>query len=180
VLGVRSSPSAFDPLPWGLLEESDAVFLTAGDAGAVRLARRAKVLVATTRVLGLLQEASVQLDAVVGSSLDPSEQYREGDLDPAPRLVVRTAGQAGGTFQAPGQPEERYPATPLPGPVVDTYGCGDSFAAGLTFGLGAGLGPQAAIAVGARCGAAVATGRGPYSTQPTREELEEAGVIPRR
>lgn len=171
VLGVRSSPSASDPLPWSELEDADAVYLTAGDPAAVRLARKARVLVATSRVLPLLKEAGVQLDAVVGSSLDPAEQYREGDLFPPPKLVVRSAGAAGGTYQLAGEPERPFPAFPLPGPLVDTYGCGDSFAAGLAFGLGLGLTHERALDLAARCGAAVATGGGPYSTQLTAADL---------
>lgn len=173
VLGVRSSPSASDPLPWSELEGADAVYLTAGDVEAVRMARKAKVLVATSRILPLLNEAGVELDALVGSSVDPAERYADGDLVPAPKLVVRSAGEAGGTYQVAGGPAQRYPATPLPGPVVDTYGCGDSFAAGLTFGLGMGLSPEKALHLGALCGAAVATGRGPYPAQLTRADLPE-------
>lgn len=171
VLGVRSSPSSTDDLPWDLLEDADAVFLTAGDVQAVRLARKAKVLVATSRILPLLAEAEVRLDALVGSSVDPAERYRDGDLTPVPRLVVRSDGEAGGTYQVAGGPVRQYPATPLPGPVVDTYGCGDSFAAGLTFGLGLGLPPEEALHLAALCGAAVATGRGPYPAQLTRADL---------
>lgn len=175
VLGMRSSPSGADDLPWELLEGADAVYLTAGDAAAVRLARKAKVLVATSRIIPLLNEAGVELDALVGSGLDPSERYEHGDLVPAPRLVIRSASEAGGTYQVAGEPVRTYPATPLPGPVVDTYGCGDSFAAGLTFGLGMGLPPEKALHLGALCGAAVATGRGPYPAQLTRNDL--AGLV---
>jgi ribokinase len=46
------------------------------------------------------------------------------------------------------------------GRLEDTYGAGDCFAAGITYALGAGLGPGEAIAFGARCGAAALTGRG--------------------
>lgn len=172
VLGVRSSPSSEDQLPWELLEGMDAVFITAADAQAVRLARKAKVLVATSRVLPLLAEAAVELDALVGSRVDPSERYAEGQLNPAPRLVVRTDGSDGGTYQPAGEPEQDYPPTPLPGPVADTYGCGDSFAAGLTFALGLGLPPDRAVAMAARCGAAVATGRGPYTAQLTSADFD--------
>ena len=176
VLGARSSPSAADPLPWDELEQTAAVYLTAGDVEAVRLARKAKVLVATSRILPLLREAHVELDALVGSGLDPSERYQDGDLTPAPKLVVRTTGPSGGMFQTAGEAPRSYPAAPLPGPVVDTYGCGDSFAAGLTFGLGLGLAPEAAVKFAARCGAAVATGRGPFTTQLTRADLGELGL----
>ncbi|MFL6244316.1 MAG: PfkB family carbohydrate kinase, partial [Acidimicrobiia bacterium] len=54
---------------------------------------------------------------------------------------------------------------PLPGPPVDAYGAGDSFAAGLTYGLASGRSPEEALALGARCGAACVTGRGPYAGQ---------------
>ena len=49
----------------------------------------------------------------------------------SPRLVVKTFG-AGGVVAEPGG---AFPAVPPPGPIVDTYGAGDSFAAGLTFGV---------------------------------------------
>ena len=48
---------------------------------------------------------------------------------------------------------------------MDAYGAGDSFAAGVTTGLAAGLPIAEAIRLGARCGAACMTGRGPYSAQ---------------
>jgi ribokinase len=46
--------------------------------------------------------------------------------------------------------------------VRDAYGCGDSFAAGLTFALGAGHAPGDALAIAAECGAACLAGDGPY------------------
>ena len=63
------------------------------------------------------------------------------------------------------QPGGPYAAAPLPGPVQDTYGAGDCFAAGLTFALGRGDEPLEAAAFAARCGATVVTGRGPYERQ---------------
>ena len=106
-----------------------------------------------------------RLDAVVGSANDPAERFNDGDVDPPPRLVVRTAGSHGGTYERAGAARLEYPATPLPGPVVDAYGCGDAFAAGLTFALGGGQQADVAVRFAARCGAAVLTGRGPYSGQ---------------
>jgi ribokinase len=50
---------------------------------------------------------------------------------------------------------------------VDAYGAGDSFAAGLAYGLAAFGDPEKAIELAARCGAAVLTGRGPYEGQLT-------------
>lgn len=165
VLGERLAPNSADSLPWETLSQADAVYFTAGDPHALRLARQARVLVATSRVLPLLAGSGVQLDAIVGSARDPSEQYQDGDLEPPPRLVVRTAGSSGGTFQIAGGPEQEFSPAAVPGPVGDSYGCGDSFAAGLTYALGAGYGPEEAVAFAARCGAAALTGRGPYEGQ---------------
>jgi ribokinase len=76
-----------------------------------------------------------------------------------------TAGARGGTWQTPGDEAQPYAAVPLPGPVGDAYGAGDSFAAGLTYGLGAGMAIAEAVQMGARCGAANMTGRGAYDGQ---------------
>ncbi len=170
-MAERLEARSGDPLPWDDLADADAVYLTAGDVGAVRAARRARMLVATSRALARLQEAGVVLDALVGSGRDPSERYAPGDLNPAPRLVVITAGSAGGSFELPGIRSGSYPVAPLPGPIVDAYGCGDSFAAGLTYGLGIGLDAEDALRLAARCGAACLTGRGPYEAQLTLKDL---------
>jgi len=148
-----------DRLPWHELGRCDAVYFCAGDEDAVRRARRARVLVATARELPTLRRAGVELDALVASGKDDAESYRPGDLDPEPRLVVTTSGALGGWAQ-PGGP---FSAAPLPGPVVDTYGAGDSFAAGLAFGLGAGLDTPGALEFASRCGAAALTGPGVHS-----------------
>lgn len=175
VIGERLAPFGDDELPWGNLSEVDAVYFTAGDAAALRHARRARVLVATARAMEVLAAAGVQLDALVGSTADPAEVYEHGDITPVPRLVVRTEGGKGGTFQVAGESEQRFAAAPLPGPVVDRYGAGDSFAGALAYGLGAGLSPDEAAGLAARCGAAVLTGAGPYETQLG---LAESGLAP--
>lgn len=165
VIGNRLGPNGEDPLPWDELAETDAVYFTAGDAAAVRRARAAKVLVATARGIETLAEAHVELDALVASGKDLGERFDAGSLDPPPRLVVRTAGAAGGEWERPDGERGRYEATPLPGSVADAYGCGDSFAAGLTYGLRAGMDVEHALELAARCGAACMTGRGPYEGQ---------------
>jgi ribokinase len=167
VLGPRLGPHGADPLAWDLLDDTDAVYLTAGDVEAVRNARRARVLVATPRGLDTLSDAHVELDALVSSGRDPGEVYRHGDLDPVPRVVVRTLGGAGGEWETASGERGRWAAAPLPGPVCDAYGAGDSFAAGLTYGLGAGWEIERAVEIAARCGAANMTGRGPYEGQLT-------------
>ena len=93
------------------------------------------MLTATARDLEILRRGGVELDALIGSGEDEAERYHAGDLDPEPHLVVTTSGALGGWMQ-PGGP---FTAAPVPGPREDTYGCGDSFMAGLTFALGAGL-----------------------------------------
>jgi ribokinase len=165
VLGERIVPVRSDPLPWDTLAELDGIYLTGGDADAVRAARAARVLVATPRAMGALAASGVKLDVLVRSASDPGEHYEPGMLDPAPRWVVSTRGGLGGAWT--GETEGAWKATALPGPVVDAYGCGDSFAAALAYGLGAGLALPDAIELGARCGAACLCGRGPYGAQLT-------------
>lgn len=171
-LGDRLEPEADDPLPWDELEGIDAVYFTAGDVEALRMARRARVLVATARAMDRLVEASVQLDAVVGSSRDASERYEPGALSQQPGVAVRTDGLRGGTWRTPDGRSGSYSAVPSPRPISDLYGCGDSFAAGLTFALGRGDPLDEAITLAARCGAWCASGRGPYGNQLTTAELD--------
>jgi ribokinase len=161
VVGPRADPAGDDDLPWHELDGCDAVFLTAGDTGAVRHARRAPVLVATSRAVGCLRGTGVRVDALVGSAADPAERYEPGDLDPEPARVLRTEAAAGGSWDD-AEGGGRWEAVEPPGPPVDSFGCGDSFAAGLTYALGAGLGLTEAIEVAAREGAACAARPGPY------------------
>ena len=175
VVGERHHPRADDPLRWDDVEGADVAYVTAADEAAVRIARRARVLVATSRILPLLRGAGVELDALVGSDADPAETYRDGDLDPPPRLVVRTNGSRGGTLAVDGEAPRSFPAAVIDGPVVDRYGAGDSFAAALAYALAAGLAPPEAVALAARCGAAVLRGKGPFEGQLTRADLQEGG-----
>lgn len=168
VLSQKLVPRGGDSrLPWHELRGIDGVFFVSGDAEALHHCRAARVLVATSRELATLKEAEVQLDALVGSGEDEGEVYRPGDLDPPPHVAVTTAGGLGGWLQ-PGGP---FRPSPLPGPVEDTYGAGDCFAAGLTFALARGDAIEDAVQVAARCGAAVMTGRGPYQGQLSEGEL---------
>jgi ribokinase len=170
LLSHKLVPRASDPLPWDELADYDAVYFTGGDAEAVRRARAARVLVATARELPTLQESGVELDVLVRSADDAGERYEPGDLDPLPRLVVATEGKEGGTYDGE-QGSGRFEAVAIPGTLVDTYGAGDSFAAGLTFALGAGMEIDEALALAARCGAWCASGRGPYGNQLTANDL---------
>ena len=156
-VGPKLRPRGHDDrLPWHELASMDGVFFVAGDPDALVHARRARVLTATTRELDVLKRGRVALDALIGSGNDDAERYRVGELDPEPKLVVTTSGALGG-WTRPGGP---YTAAPPPGEIVDAYGAGDSFMAGLTYGLAAGLDTSEAVAFAARCGAGALTGRG--------------------
>lgn len=163
VIGSRLGPRADDALPWDALDGADGVYFTAGDAGALRHARRATALVATSRAREVLR-SGVRLDVLIGSDADAGERFPE-DLEPVPAAIVRTDGSRGGTYETAGGASGRFDAAPPPGPVADAYGCGDSFAGGLTYGLAAGDSLEAALALAARCGAACLTGHGPYEAQ---------------
>jgi ribokinase len=92
-----------------------------------------------------------------------SATARRDLTDPPPH---RSHGwRRGGSLETADGRSSRWEGVPLPGPAVDAYGAGDSFAAGLTYGLGEGRSPEEALALGARCGAACVTGRGPYQGQ---------------
>jgi ribokinase len=150
-----------DPLP---VDSYDAIFFVAGEPSVLRSARAAaRFLAATTRELPTLLEGGVRLDLLVGSATDPGERY-DGGLDAG--LVVLTEGAIGGTAGG-----RRYAASPTPGPIVDTYGAGDSFAATLCFALARGDTQDEALDLAARAGAAVVTGKGPYTAQISAESL---------
>ena len=154
VIGERHVPRASDALPWHELEACDAVYFTGGEA---QLARAARVMVATSRVISQLR--GVDLDALVGSANDPAERY-DNDLVPPPHVVVRTNGAHGGTYTENGS-TSTFAAVPA---VVtgDTYGAGDTFAAALTFALGEGRDAKAAVDFAAARAAEVLAWRGPY------------------
>lgn len=162
IIGEKHVPRGADPLPWEELSDADAVYFVSGDAAAARAARRARVLVATARVLPVLAEAGVELDALVRSGRDPTERYAPGDLDPPPRLAVATAGADGGIWTSANGRSGTYDPQPLPGPLEDSYGAGDSFAAGLTYALGRADGVENALAFAAGCASAALARRGAH------------------
>jgi ribokinase len=164
VLGDRLVPHSGDPLPWDVLDDIDGVYCTGGDGAALREARRAGVIVATPRAERALHESGIAVDVLVHSGRDPGEELDPAELDPPPRTIVTTLGGKGGRWDGEAG-SGTWRAQPLPGPRVDEYGAGDSFAAGLTTGLAAGMPMAEAVELGARCGAANMTGRGPYAGQ---------------
>jgi ribokinase len=170
-LGPRLEPQgADDELPWEALGEMDAVYFTAGDEGALRAARAARVLVASPRA-GEALGRGVELDALVLSGDDAIERRQAEHAQEDAELVVFTEGERGGTYRERSGGSGSWTAAQLAGAPIDSYGCGDSFAAGLTYGLGAGLDVPAALALAARCGATCLTGHGPYQRQLNAQEL---------
>lgn len=164
IVGERHAPRGTDDLPWERIAGAAAVFVSGGDNAAMREARRADLLVATPRAADTL--GGVQIDALVGSGKDRLEQVDPSTLAPRPHLIVLTAGKDGGTWTGT-DGEGRFAAAELPGPLVDEYGAGDTFAGGLTYALGERYPIDDALAFASRAGAANLTGRGPYAGQLT-------------
>lgn len=170
-IGKRLQAEGSDALGWDDLVGADGVYFTAGDADALRAARAARVLVATPRAGAVLGDAGVKLDALVFSEGDSVEAAQAEQLSPPPALAVATRGAAGGVYKARDGSTAGWEAAQVPGPVADSYGCGDSFAAALTYGFAAGKDASAAVALAARAGAVCLTGHGPYERQLTRADL---------
>jgi ribokinase len=170
--GPRLGPLGADAeLEWDALEGLDAVYFTAGDEAAMRAARKAsRALVASPRALDALGHG-IELDALVLSGKDEIERHEAARAQSEAALLVLTEGERGGSYRARSGGGGTWAAVAPPGERVDTYGCGDSFAAGLTYGLGAGLDVPDSLLVAARCGAVCLTGRGPYERQLTARDL---------
>jgi ribokinase len=168
--GERLEPVGEDALAWEELAQMDAVYFTAGDLAALRAARAARVLVASPRARHALGHG-VRLDALVLSAEDEIERDAAVRAEDEADLIVLTDGARGGTYRTRDGATGSWSTVEPPGEPVDSYGCGDSFAAGMAFGLGVGMGVDDALALAARCGAYCLTGRGPYERQLTGAEL---------
>ena len=157
-IGERLDPLGSDDLDWEQLDAVAGVYLTAGDHEALRGARQASILVASPRARHALSGDGPPVDALVFSASDRDEGVWAERTADRTRLMVATEGAAGGRWW--GEAEGRWKAADPPGPAVDSYGCGDSFAAGFTFGLASGMPIEEAAALGARCGARCLTRAG--------------------
>jgi ribokinase len=158
--GVNDHPSIEDALDWDDLAEFDGVFYTGDDPRTLVAARRARIVVATARRLASVIASGVQVDVLAGSARDRGERYDLRDLAVRPRLCVWTEGGDGGHYLTEDGDEGRWEAVAPPGPVVDTYGAGDVFMAGLTLALAQGRARDEALALAARAAAAQLTRRG--------------------
>jgi ribokinase len=113
-------------------------------------------LVVTARRFDALVESGVRADVLVGSGRDRGEQVDLARLSVQPGHVVVTRGSDGGTG---------YVAVKPPGPVVDTYGAGDTFVAGVVFGLASGKPLAEALKFAAEKAAEAVTWRGAYPSR---------------
>jgi ribokinase len=121
-------------------------------------ARQARVLVASPRARSALGHDGPVIDALVYSASDVGERDWAARVAHRVRLHVATEGARGGSWW--GEAEGRWSAVPPPGKPHDAYGCGDSFAAGVTFALAGGSSIEDAAALGAQCGALCLTRAG--------------------
>ena len=132
IIGDRLTPTHKDNLDWNILNEMDGIFITAGDKEIFKKSRFAKVLCSTPRVgLNIINESRIFLDGLIGSNLDPGEVFSLNELILKPKFVIKTEGENGGIIF----PGGRYKAIENKEIKVDSYGCGDSFAAGILYGL---------------------------------------------
>jgi ribokinase len=154
-IGERIQPRGADDLEWDRLDRADGVYFTAGDAGAAAMARRGRTMVTTPRAREALADGSVTVDALIYSAHDGDEARWARRLEPHARLMVVTEGAQGGHWR--GSSSGSWSAVQLPGPRRDDYGCGDSFAAGVTFGLAQRLSMAQATELGAARGAQALT-----------------------
>ena len=160
LIGAPLAPTADDHLGWEDPADMDAVYFTGRDPLTLTACRTAPALVVTARRWRVLADAGIECDVLVASASDPDEQIPAGGLEIPPGAWAITNGARGGTWiEQHERPHTWNPVRP-PGPALDSYGCGDAFAAGLTVGLAAGHRLGDAVALGARCGAHTITARG--------------------
>ena len=132
IIGDRLAPTHKDNLDWNILNDMDGIFITAADKEIFKKSRIAKTLCTTPRVgLNIINESGIFLDGLIGSNLDPGEVFSLNELKIKPRFVIKTEGEDGGIIF----PGGRYKAIENKEKKIDSYGCGDSFAAGILFGL---------------------------------------------
>ena len=132
VIGERLAPSYKDKLDWNLFEKMDGIFITASDSEIFKKARIADSLCTTPRVgINIINKSNVFLDGLIGSNLDPGEVFSLSDISIKPKLIIKTEGENGGILY----PGGRYEALINAKQKIDSYGCGDAFAAGILYGL---------------------------------------------
>ncbi len=160
IVGDRLAPFSKDDLSWHFLKEMDGIFITAGDEDIFKKSRSCPVLCATPRVgIQTIRNSNVFLDALIGSNLDPDENFSLSDLTKIPKFIIKTEGKDGGILF----PGGRYKAIHNDTPIIDSYGCGDSFAAGIIFGLASNWNIEKTVKLGTVLGSNCIGTFGPYA-----------------
>lgn len=162
VSAPNTYPRADDALGWEDLATCSAAYATCGEPSGIVEARRTPILVCSARQLDALVESGVRADVVIGSMSDRGEQIDFRILGRHTSAIVLTDGERGGRWMSTDD-SGIWQRQDLPGEPMDSYGAGDTFAAGLTYALGRGLGLHDAVEVAARWGAAAVCHRGPYA-----------------
>ena len=158
IVGERLEPEFKDNLEWDILSQMDGIFITAGDQKLFTIARKSKILCATPRVgINIINNSRVIIDALIGSNLDPGENYKLSDLILKPKYIIKTEGEKGGVI-IPGGRFSAYKSQNK----IDSYGCGDSFAAGIIYGLASGWSIEKVLTLGKVLGRNCVEHFGPY------------------
>jgi hypothetical protein len=95
------------------------------------------------------RSATPEVILALQSSTFDVGQIESTDRKPSTAVCVAISRASS---SAQGLKSVHWKAAPLPGPAVDSYVAGDSFAAGLTYALAQGRAQEEAVAFGARCG----------------------------
>ena len=159
VVGERLAPTCKDNFDWNLFKRMDGIFITASDSGIFKKARIANTLCTTPRVgLDTINKSNIFLDGLIGSNLDPGEVFSLSQLNLKPRYTIKTEGEKGGILF----PGGRYKALKNKNRKVDSYGCGDSFSAGILYGLASKWGIDKSLNLAKMLGRDTSEFFGPY------------------
>ena len=188
VLGERIVPLRADPLPW------DALGRARRDLPDRRRRRRG-----ARRARGARARRDAARDGRAGGvgraprrarrqrRATPARRYEPGHARPRAARGRAHARREGGAWSRRAAARASLPWLPAgeragagrrrrcPGPPVDAYGCGDSFAAALAYGLGAGMELDDAIELGR----ALRGGRAVRARAVRRDARAEAGTVRR-
>ena len=163
-LGERLVPHGDDPLPWDVLDDVGGVYFTGGDAGALNAARRARRgrrdaarRAGPARLRGDDRRARPLRQGRRRGARPGRARPRAQDDRHDARLARRPLGRRGGQRQLGAAPAAGAARGRLRGRRLVRRRHHDGLAAGMPI--------ADAIALGARCGVANLTGRGPYSGQ---------------
>ena len=164
IVGERHAPVGDDDLPWERLDGCDAVFVSGGDAAAMRQAPGARSCWSPRRAPSnrWTASASTRSSVPARTSSNRSTPTRSTWISSSPPRARRAApgrrvSNAGGRSSPPSCRARSLTSTAR----------ATRSPAGVTYGLGAGLSIDDTLAFAARAGAANLTGRGPYEGQLT-------------